>query len=165
MNVAIGTQVLNDLRQEEWEQLQQKQAEKLLKDLAAVLAAGNLDSVCVEYSGSGDSGQFEVGSFRVGEEEFNAEGVLTELQRQVVTSLPGTRWSEGGWETYEEQVSITLEQWFIEAAHSIVAIRYEGWENDEGGRGDVVFKKDGVLCHHVFYVEEHYRHTYPVGVK
>ena len=96
--------------------------------LFAALAAAGIDTVVIEFEGSGDSGQME------GADAFNATGGLAEIPSGEVDMRSVE------FETGEITVASTRLREAIEAtAYDLLEQTHSGWENDDGAYGDITF--------------------------
>lgn len=99
-----------------------EQAEKITQALAII---GNRE-VSIEYSGGGDSGDFETPVLATDDDDDDDIEELTEEEETL----------------------------FGEAACMAVDLKFEGWENNSGGCGVVTINSDGIHIDHTTYIEE-----------
>ena len=153
--------------------LREQAAEDLLSQVWGRLEAANVRKVVLKYEGSGDSGGFEDLELMVGEDE------------PRVHSIPWGRDQVHGWDdlnlgtisvsrpeynfaTREHQV-VTEESDLIMALVGIgedfLASKHVGWENNDGGRGEVIFDVPATECtlEHVEYYTETNEYSYKFG--
>lgn len=163
---------------QKWEQEKRERMEdgnNILKAAWPVLENSPLKSVVLEYYGSGDSGGFEEAHFLFKDEN------RAPLHHSIswgpqdtypwdelgLGKVPVTRhtymWANGlhvSNTTTEDEDLITS---LVDVAESLLSYHHGGWENDEGGRGEVTFDiatRKVTLEHQEYYTETtSYSHT------
>lgn len=126
--------------------------------LMAALVRLKVERVIVEYSGSGDSGDF-VGISTVPELSLP---ILRSEQLQVFS--PKATWLEGGGYAYsQESQQQSIYDALGEFCMSWVSAQHGGWENNDGGQGTVtieVTENTFILEHTEFFTEStSYEHS------
>lgn len=145
-----------------------------LKRRAAVLLQffkdNGIAKAVVEYSGSGDSGNgmfakviMADGTERDDQDELHEEFVV----KDVPTRASSWNRADQTWEETTTTKDEALPELLCDMADGFVDIYHGGYENNEGGEGEVIFTLDGVLVNHADFIVERVaspREFYPVSI-
>jgi len=134
---------------EAWEKRERESFARNREVIFAALEARGITSVTVLYEGSGDSGGIE--DLSPMPTNASLEGDVTVLRNS--------------WEKAElVSEAVPLRELLEDTAMQIVSFDHGGWENNEGGGGEVtwdVAEKTVTLEHYDYFVERDYSsHTY-----
>lgn len=120
--------------------------------LLAALAALNIQSAVIDYTGGGDSGD-------ISEVSVSPPDLMTSLaQAAVALRCIRGEWRDGKYHPKVEDQSIPLRQALEDFTLDWVNATHGGWENNEGGQGTVVInvaENTFTLEHTEFYTESH----------
>ena len=135
--------------------MSQNDSEYYFNALREVFEQHNISEVEVRYEGSGDSGSFSAEQATLmdgtvcsiegaeGEEELpdDAPSLDIELKNQGYLN---ESWDDatGGWKKTSATRDIRFNDFVLEAAEHFVDMHHGGWENNEGGYGKVMFKRE-----------------------
>lgn len=139
---------------EQMDRYNQLQRETRAEDRATVMAAlkaCDITKVVIRYDGYGDSG---------GVEECTVEGGQGQESLTVSVQTKLVDWSSAEMTSHTAPLREVLET----IAMQYVAIEHSGWENNEGGSGDVTFDPvaDTITVSHTenYISHEDFMHTY-----
>jgi hypothetical protein len=125
----------------------------MLKQLRDIFEQYNITEVRCHYSGSGDSGSFdgETVQFMDGTESRlegaqNADDSLP-LFEVTLENQPYLQHNYNNekhdWEDIPGTRTVVFSEFVVEVAEHFVGINHSGWENNDGGFGDVVIAREG----------------------
>ena len=119
--------------------------EKNLRKLFAELQKEGVKTVTVSYGGYGDSGEIESTTV-VPEVDFNDKKLSFLLTTQIYQNKK--------WFDKEETIELDLVNAIDHIAYEIQAAHNAGYENNEGGGGEITFNVESKVVQH-----EHYYNT------
>lgn len=112
------------------------------------LRAAGISGAWISYSGGGDCGQvdsveFEPASARKENKTTSATVTLRETTSRFVSN-------EEGWQETDREAEQTLQQAVVQLAYDMLDAHVGGWENNEGGQGEVklLVENDKIVLHH-----------------
>lgn len=121
---------------------------KMKNSLLVSLKAHGVERVVASYEGGGDSGCVE---------GIEASPLSVDLEAvQVTLPVIGVGYLEGKWQEVEQDRAMSLRDAVMEFTYAALRAHYPGWENNEGGRGEVTIDVEGGaarLDHTVFYTD------------
>lgn len=100
-----------------------------------LLLEHGIEHITFPYSGSGDSGSFSDPEISPSSEK--ALDVLSGTRIKVLSEWQSFNQSTKKWERGEEIVERSVMEVLIEVAEDYLASCHGGWENNEGGEGNV----------------------------
>ncbi len=116
--------------------------------LLEVLTAAGTGRAVVNYSGEGDEGRIE---------GVDIEPSDVDLQVQIAMLHEIRSYdAQKGWQVHQDFESKSIEEALLDYADGVIEQYHGGYENNDGGRGEVIFdcKEARVaLEHYDFYVE------------
>ncbi|MFT8952919.1 MAG: DUF6878 family protein [Gluconobacter sp.] len=139
---------------EQMDRYNQLQRETRTEDRATVMAAlkaCGITKVVIRYDGYGDSGGVEACTVEGGQGQ---ESLTVPVQTKLVD------WSSAETTNHTAPLSEVMET----LAMQYVAVEHSGWENNEGGSGEVTFDPvtDTITVSHTenYFSHEDFMHTY-----
>lgn len=128
-------------------------------DIWPVLKKMGVHEVQCRYSGSGDSGSFELARY------INESGESVEIDKDVKVPwvVNSSAWSPSqGWIHESKLEEGPLDEVISDVAHDVLHKRHAGWENNEGGEGCVVFYVNTyqVKLEHREFIQTHQDYEY-----
>lgn len=118
---------------EEYQKLENEALLLTLKSVCKALQEQGITSVTMEYSGSGDSGDFEHPVFIREGEDVSPDGNVERFRARRKWDHEKVLWVNTG----IEKSTATLEDATFGLMEEAVSIRHSGWENNNGGEGTV----------------------------
>ena len=162
-----------------WEQEKaesRKATKRILETVWPLLESSPLSAIDLEYYGSGDSGGFEEVHFHFKDGSESRHHSLSWGQQEnfpwddlglpKVPVLRQHQYWQGHELVIEDQriVQDDIINAMIEVAESFLSYHHSGWENNDGGRGEVTFDIENrkmTLHHQEYYTETaNYEHDF-----
>ena len=127
--------------------------------IAALTVAGTATVAQIEYEGSGDSGSVQDVCITLGNGlPFDDQVTIDVLDRESC-------FTDGSWQHHTTVKSTTLRQALEDFAEEVLEELHDGWENNDGASGEVIFVlgKDGTeevrVEHNDYFTESDYTET------
>lgn len=107
-----------------------------MKKVWPILLGAGVKTVKLEYSGSGDSGMFELPEYEPSDTVNSSVG---DIQVETMTKSSTFDRKTSSWTQKIGWVQMSLSDTMTDIASDFVSYYHGGWENNEGGRGTVEF--------------------------
>lgn len=152
----------------QWRKAKAARMEKTKKAIVQIRQAMKAHGIAechVRYSGSGDSGDGETGLYVMedgskrapthnahweNEDTPRLEVIIPDYRDTVATFVCDPR----GWVEVDRARSVELSEIMCDVAMEYVCDRHGGWENNEGGFGEVTITATAVIVDHSDYITE-----------
>ena len=166
-----------EARIESWREKDRREAEEGFLHVKAILLENGIAEAHVHYEGSGDSGDYCIAKLVMldGKErpsatqaQYHYGGFGEDTEPVDIVILNQTYKEEyfdeetETWGSREAMRNTSLADLLIDVACAFVSRWHGGWENNDGGRGEVLITPTNVTVDHTEYFTEStsYSHTY-----